>query len=340
MTRTKTLILLLAAVLAIGLGTQAAAQDPDPAPTGWQKTADLALALNQTSYNNAWAGSEVGAITWTFNGNLEAQKALSAKLHWKNTLKLTFGQQHTQARLSANERRWLSPEKASDRIFFETLMLATMDWVVEPYAAVVFESQFYDPVQEAEIPAGVDLPSGVAAGEIENAVRFLHPILLTESVGLGHKFIAQESGELFSRVGFAVRQHIARSVIGLNDTDTAYEFESTTLTDGGLEWVTDYSRTFGGGDLKYVTKLRVFQALFNSESDELEKIAQDLGDPDLVAEADDWKTADVAWENTFSASVAKYIQVSLFAELLYDKEVNARGRFREILGLGVSYKLF
>ncbi len=93
----------------------------------------------------------------------------------------------------------------------------------------------------------------------------------------------------------------------------------------------------GGGDLKYVTKLRVFQALFNSESDDLEQLAADLGDPDL---ADTWKTADVAWEHTLSASVAKYIQVSLFAELLYDKEVDVRGRFREILGLGVSYKMF
>jgi hypothetical protein len=74
--------------------------------------------------------------------------------------------------------------------------------------------------------------------------------------------------------------------------------------------------------MKYVSKLRVFKALFNSKSYE-----------------DYWKAVDVAWENTFSASLTKYVQVQLFTELLYDKEIDLRGRFREVLGLGLSYKL-
>ncbi|MBD3237949.1 MAG: DUF3078 domain-containing protein [Candidatus Eisenbacteria bacterium] len=323
---------LLVAIL--GISCLPAWSQEEAPPTGWQRTADLSLALSQTSYNDAWSGSEAGAITWTFNGNLTAERMLGESLHWKNTLKLTFGQQHTQKR-SGEERRWLSPEKASDRIFFETLMLGTFGWMVDPYAAVVLESQFYDPVL-AEEASAAGVPEG-DLDQIDNLDRLFHPIQLTESIGLGRQFIDRENAELLTRVGFAVRQQLSRSVSGLNDAGTELRYESATVTDGGFEWVTDYSRTFGGGDLKYVTKLRVFQSLFNSESDDLEALAEELGEPDL---ADDWKTADLAWENTFSAAVAQYIQVSLFAELLYDKQVDRRGRFREILALGVSYKLF
>jgi hypothetical protein len=55
---------------------------------------------------------------------------------------------------------------------------------------------------------------------------------------------------------------------------------------------------------------------------------------------DYWKRPDVAWEVTFSAAVSKYIQTTLFFELLYDKEIDKRARFRDVLGLGVAYKLF
>jgi len=55
---------------------------------------------------------------------------------------------------------------------------------------------------------------------------------------------------------------------------------------------------------------------------------------------DGWKTADIAWENTFSAAISTYIQVSLYTELQYDKEIPKAGRFKETLALDLTYKVF
>ena len=166
----------------------------------------------------------------------------------------------------------------------------------------------------------------VTAGPDLTVNRFVHPILLTESLGVLRTLAKNDKMELLSRLGFAIRQLLRRDVVSFYPEET----ESASIQDGGLEWVTDYSQTFAGEDMKYVSKLRVFQALYNSESDDLEGLENE----------DYWKTADVAWENTLSASISKYIQVSLFFELLYDKEMDLRGRFREVFGLGVAYKFF
>ena len=77
-----------------------------------------------------------------------------------------------------------------------------------------------------------------------------------------------------------------------------------------------------------MSKLRFFKALFNSESDALDELGVD------------WETTDIAFENTLSATISEYIQMSFFVELLYDKQIIDKGRFREIMGLGLSYKLF
>ncbi|MCK4304857.1 MAG: DUF3078 domain-containing protein [Candidatus Eisenbacteria sp.] len=274
---------------------------------GWQKSADLGLNFNQASYNDAWTGGESGSIAWTFVGNLSAEKALSPRYNWRNTLKLSYGQTHTQREDDAKERHWLSPEKSSDRIFFESLLRMTLGLAVDPYASFTFESQFYD----ASVP---------------EVVHYIDPMTLSEALGVGRTLVKNEQAELLSRLGFSLRHHIWKDVLSIDPEET----ETNTTTDGGLEWVTDYAQTFSGEKMKYVSKLRVFKALFNSKVDDFKGLENE----------DYWKTPDVAWENTLSASVSKYIQVSLFAELLYDKEVDLRGRFREVLGLGVAYKLF
>jgi len=290
----------------------ATAQEEAPA---WKITADLAFNLNQASYSNSWQGSEDGSIIWTAQGNLSAEKALSERFDWRNTLKLAFGHTHAERIGDDGRRMWESPEKSTDRIFFESLMRLTMGYYVDPFAAVTFESQFNNPADSLRA-------DGRRAARV---LRPLDPITLTESIGVGRTFVKSEVTELLSRLGFAVRQHLTATVVTFDPEETDRE---STL-DGGLEWTTDLAHTFGGGNMRYVSKLRVFQAFFNSEEDELEG-----------EEADYWKSADVAWENTLSANVSKYIQVSLFAELLYDKEVDLRGRFRETLGLGIAYKLF
>jgi hypothetical protein len=130
---------------------------------------------------------------------------------------------------------------------------------------------------------------------------------------------------LLTRVGFALRQIITSEV-----TDTlAKTTKSRTTNDGGFESVTDFKYVLSQ-NLQFISKLDLYKAIFFSKSKSL------LGTP----LASYWKMADVNWENRLSASVAKYVTVSLYTQLLYDKEISLRGRFKQTLALGITYKMF
>ncbi len=144
---------------------------------------------------------------------------------------------------------------------------------------------------------------------------FLSPALITESAGVGRQFLNSDDTKLFTRIGAAFRQRTARGM--------------DTVTDGGIESVTDLTHKLSE-NLQVVSKLRLFKALDSS-------IDQDLAGP---TRRDDWKAVDVAWETTVSAQVSKVIQTSLFVEWLYDKEISRKGRYRELYGFGITYKLF
>lgn len=138
----------------------------------------------------------------------------------------------------------------------------------------------------------------------------LTPALLTESAGFGRQLVKNETTDLTTRVGLGVRQR------------TAYRI--ATVQDAGLEWVSDLTHTFNP-QLNVVSKLRVFQAVTSNLD---------------ASYGDDWQGTDAALETKFSAQVSKYIQTTLFLEWLYDREISDRGRWREIFGFGVTYKLF
>ena len=82
--------------LAVLLAPTLASSADDPPPEGWQITADLGLNFNQSSYSDSWKGGEQAAISWTLSANGVAEKQMSPKANWRNTLKLSFGQTHLQ----------------------------------------------------------------------------------------------------------------------------------------------------------------------------------------------------------------------------------------------------
>jgi hypothetical protein len=296
------------ALITVVLFTPATLAAQAAASKGWDLAADLGLALTESGYSDSWQGGESGSISWSATANMTAGRVLSPSVTWANDLKLAYGQSHLQ---DSETKDWAPPEKSTDRIFLESLLKYTLGWSVDPYTALTVESQFYD-------------------GSVPEKTRYLTPTTLTESIGIGRSLIATEQRQLYSRFGMALRQKLTNLAVAPAAPDGAWGTEWETVTDGGLEWVTDYKHTFAEERMNLVTKLRLFQALVNSESDELAGLESE----------DYWQAPDVAWEATFSAAVSSYIQVTLFAELLYDKEVELRGRFRETLGLGLSYKLF
>jgi len=273
------------------------------ADEGWQKFMDLNLSLTQNSYTDNWTGGEAGNVTWVANGNSVFQKQLSEKLNSKTTVKLAFGQTHSQ---NEQTKDWSKPQKSTDLIDIESLARFTLKLWVDPYLALRFESQFLD-ASVLQIP------------------RYLNPKKLTESGGISRQFYKTEKDEILSRLGFALRQIITEEI---TDT-TAERTEVNSSNDGGIESVTDLKLTFSD-KISYTSKLSLYKALFYSKSDQLK------GTPG----GDYWKQPDVNWENTVSVAVAKYVTVSLYTQLLYDKEISKTGRFKETLSMGLTYKLF
>ncbi len=276
----------------------------NPASTGepWQPSIDFGLNLTQNSYSDSWTGGEAGNMSWVSRVDAIFEKKVSSKFNFKNTTKLQFGQTYTQEQATKD---WQKPTKSTDKIDIENVGRFTLGSYVDPYLAFRLESQFldasYDPIK-----------------------RYINPILLTESAGFSRLFYAKDKNEILSRLGFSIRQNMDKVII---DT-VAEDFEYKTATDGGIESVSDIHYVFSD-KLNYIGKLTLFKALFFSEKDEFE------GTP---AE-DYWRAVDVNFESAVSASVSKYIVVSFYAQLLYDKQIDRRGRFKETLALGLTYKL-
>ena len=270
----------------------------------WKKSLDTDFTLTQNSYSDSWKGGEAGSISWVWNANGIFEKQVSPKFNYKNTSKLSFGQTHIQDK---DTKEWAKPQKSTDLIDIENLGRFTMGWVVDPYTAFRIETQFLD-----------------ASDTLANKKLYFNPLKFTESAGASRKFYGTEKTELLSRLGFAIRQIIAKTVI-----DTDGNTESQTSNDGGFESVTDLKMVLSE-TLKYTSKLSLYKAIYYSKSDELK------GQPN----EDYWKQVDVNWENQVSASIVKYVTVSLYMQLLYDKEIDLKGRFKQTLALGLTYKLF
>jgi len=140
------------------------------------------------------------------------------------------------------------------------------------------------------------------------------PKEFTESVGIANEFIKTERTNLVSRIGFSLRQHLRK------------DFDATS--DGGLEFVTDYHHIFSEDRIIFDSTLRLFQAMIYSESDE-------------EGVNDDWQSLDLDWKNNLSLNVIGNISISVYLQLLYDKDHQTSDgvQIKQTLGVGFSYKL-
>ena len=146
---------------------------------------------------------------------------------------------------------------------------------------------------------------------------------LTEALGIARIFIKQEKRELISRLGFGLKQLIDRDVL----VDTTRKTQTSNY--GGLDFVTDFKTLLANEKITYTSKLGIFQAVFYSQVGQLQ------GQPN----ENYWKYPDINWENILVASIAKYLMVNLYLQLLYDQEVTTGFRIKEVLALGLTFKL-
>jgi hypothetical protein len=269
----------------------------------WKYTSNFNLALTQNAYSNSWAGTELGSISWAANANSTADKQLSKLILNKNTLKLAFGQTHSQKLDANNKRYWAKPEKTTDKIDFESVVRFTMHGYVDPFISGRFESQFID---------YSDLTK----------TRIINPVQLTESAGIAKTFIDKPDQNLNSRLGGAMRERIDRERL---EPTPSTKRKTYTESDAGIDFVTIYNMNYKPKDITFSSRLELFQALYNSKSKDMTN--------------NNWKATDVTWENTVGMKLYGAFTIGLYMELLYDKEQEKRTQFKETLGLGFSYQL-
>jgi len=272
----------------------------------WKVESNIALSMNQNSYSNNWSGGEKGSLSWISGFDFLAEKQLNPKMLYKNTLKLEFGQTHTQyIDEETNDRKWAKPDKSTDKIDFESIMFFTLGVFVDPYVSGRIESQFLDESMVDE-------------------TKMFNPNLITESIGFSKFFIKEETKELSTRLGASFKQHL----------NSHEDFDNTS--DGGIEFVADYKTPLAKEIFNFSSKLNVYKAFFYSESDEVE--GTDFEDA--------WKAPRVNWENILSASITKLINMNFNFTLIYNEtHVDALGeildemQYKQTLSLGLSYKL-
>ena len=292
------LSLLVAAMLSFPTITLA---DVDSTIVGWRVNLVADLTTTQTAYSDSWVGGEVGSFNWVSNLNGNAERNFGPWFNFSSTLRLSFGQTISQD----TAKHWSKPRKSTDLIDWENLGRFLLDKYIDPYVGFRLESQFLD----ARVP---------------EKPRYLTPLTLTESGGISRMFYKKEDDQVLSRVGLALRQTFKKVII---DSTTLATTDST-LTDGGMEWVTDARLTLRQ-NLIYTSKLSFYKAFFFSQKDKIKETPY----------ADDWKAVDVNWENFVNASITKIITVNFYWQLLYDKQVSHKGRIKETLGLGFTFKL-
>jgi hypothetical protein len=268
----------------------------------WKYIIETDLTLTQSYYTDNWTGGEVGNITWVGNFNLLASKQFAENWNNRNTLRLKYGMTHSQ---DSETGDWRHPEKSDDQIDFETIFRYTKWASVDPYGSVRLESQFQDK-SDPEM------------------YRYVNPMRFTESIGISKILSKTEERHWLVRLGVAARQAIDRDAL-----DPVTSSRSTeTQHDEGLMFDTDYRVPFAGGKLIYSGKLNVYQALANSES---ENIAGQVN-------ADYWKSPDVRWEQNLSVGITGYLAMKLYLDWRYDKDMDLAGRLKQTLGLALIYK--
>jgi len=286
------------------LAAKAFAVDSTYASTNpWKIQFQTGIGITQSSFSDSWTGGEAGSMIWMSNFLGQAEKKISQRWLTTNQLKLEFGQTHSQDETS---KKWKSPTKSVDKIRFDGLLRYTMGWEVDPYGAMIFESQFLD-----------------ASSTVNK--RYLNPIDLTETVGIARTIAKSvDVYELTARLGVGFRQSMIRSDDAVDSSKTIRK----TTSNSGLEWVTDLKVGTAKTTTGFDSKLTVFKAFTNSKADELKGLPNE----------NYWQTVDLNWDNILRVNLNSVMQFSLAWQLLYDKEVSLSGRFKETLTLGASYK--
>jgi len=143
---------------------------------------------------------------------------------------------------------------------------------------------------------------------------YFNPSTITLSLGARKVMIDQEIQNMEARLGAAYKSLLNQDELIDN------------MSNAGVEFVLSYWYVFPSELGKYDSMLRIYEALIYSEEDD--------------ALNDDWKSPDVEFTNTLTFKLSSYVGLKFYLEMLYDKEIVHEVRFKENLGVNLSYSLF
>jgi hypothetical protein len=303
--RLATPSLLLLAALAV-LGRPASAQEgEDPPPLteadGWRTSLLGQLAFNQAAYRN-WQEGGVDALAFTASARGRLARVVGA-FKQEHLLRSSFG-------LVKNDT--LPFRKAEDFIRYAFNLQYTALGRLQPTLATELRTQFapgfdYDPSEE-------DYPFLAEQGVLDSDGRlkvsdFFAPAIWTQSLGVTYDPDAWYT----VRVGLGLKETIVtierlRPLYG-NAPDQTLRLEA------GLESLVEARRELFENVL-LESRLGVFQAFSGFE-----------------------EGPDAYWENTLTMRVNDFLNVTLAAEALYDRDVTEKIQLREVLAIGISFVL-
>jgi len=139
--------------------------------------------------------------------------------------------------------------------------------------------------------------------------KIFDPAYLTQSVGAAYQPIP----EVTTRLGVAMREVLTSDFPGYADDPQTLEVEKTRV-EGGIESVTDAEWKFAE-NMKFTSKLALFAP---------------------------FKTLDeiiLRNDNTITARVNEYVNVSFNVQFIHDVTVTRRTQVKEVLAIGISYTL-
>ena len=284
------------------------------ADTAWKVTSDISLLMSQSSFTNWSAGGE---NSLTLNGYFNFYAGYNkGRVKWENMLGLAYGQTKTGK---------FEFRKNEDKIDFASVYgIETSDESKWYYtAAFNFKSQF---------APGYDYPDGVDSTKVKIS-NFLAPAYT--SLGLGMEY------RPYDFMSFYLSPITARWII-VNDQD---------LADAGAFGVEPAYIDATTGDLVHGEKVKsefgaYFRFIFVKDltksikfSTKLELYSNYLANPQNI---------DVNWDNMFDFTINSWLTANLGWQLVYDDDTpillsdgstGPRTQFRQVLGVGLTYKI-
>ncbi len=285
-------------LLCLALGLNLSAQE-QKAPKTWEFKGVGGINMAQTSLTN-WAAGGENSIAWNvyLNALLKYRKA-----GWtlENTLNTDFGQTYTTT------NKW---QKSVDKLNLTSKLGRNIANKLDITFLGDFLSQFTDGYKNATAQLnGADPVSTLFA-----------PAYLTLASGLDYKPIENWSiffSPLAGKVTMVFNEALSnQGAYGVKKGSRFFAELGTTL-------VTSYNHEIWD-NINLLTKLTLFTAYTH-----------------------DFGNIDVNWDVMLSAKINKYISATISTNLIYDDDVKIanedgmlapRVQFREMLGLGLSYK--